>query len=199
MEKVLAKIEGIDDEKIDKMMAMGIISLMDVEEVGTNPLVSELGLSEELAKQVVATAGEEGRRLAAEHAAEKAAKAIEDAERVAKAAQDAASGLPPAEEPIGGDGSLDLSAGLAADKSDELDEIASQASRHEEADGDAQVFLHEATEGVNETDAQPVSHRLQPHQQSEDPLGISEYSARSAGGKLEAGEDDIEATRSNQE
>src|SRR6185369_16689443 len=116
------------------------------EEVGTNPLVSELGLTEDLAKQVVTTAGEEGRRLQAEHAAAKAAKAIEDA-------QEAASGLAPGEEAIGGDGALDLSAGSAADKSDQQDEITSQMSRREEAGGDAQVFLHEATEGVNEVDA----------------------------------------------
>ena len=52
-----------------------------------------------------------------------------------------------------------------------------------------------ATEGVPEVDREPVSHKLEPLHQDQDPLGISEYSARSAGGKLEPGEDDIEATR----
>src|SRR4029079_2725901 len=81
MEQVLTAIEGMDDEKVEKMMAMGIISLMDVEEVGTSPLVSELALSEELAQKVVETAGTEGRRIQAEQAAAKAAEAAEAAAR----------------------------------------------------------------------------------------------------------------------
>ncbi|UCD27743.1 MAG: transcription termination/antitermination protein NusA, partial [Planctomycetota bacterium] len=71
MEKVLSAVEDIDSEKIEKMMAMGLISLMDFEEVGTGPLVGELGLGEELAEKVVVTASEAAKELAAETEASK--------------------------------------------------------------------------------------------------------------------------------
>src|SRR5262249_50752593 len=84
MEKVLSAIEGMDNEKIEKMMAMGIISLMDMEEVGTGPLISELGLAQETAEKVIAVASEASKRIQAENAAAAATKLAE--ERSAKAA-----------------------------------------------------------------------------------------------------------------
>ncbi|GMV96581.1 MAG: transcription termination/antitermination protein NusA [Phycisphaerae bacterium] len=87
MEKVLSTIEGMDNEKIEKMMAMGIISLMDVEEVGTAPLVKVLNLDEAVAARVVERAGVEARRLAAERQAAEAAAAAEKQAAEAAAAQ----------------------------------------------------------------------------------------------------------------
>ncbi|MHC4441427.1 MAG: transcription termination factor NusA [Planctomycetota bacterium] len=71
MEKALSGIEGIDSEKIEKMMAMGMISLMDFEEIGTGPLVKELELSEEVAEKVVVTAIEAAKVVASETEANK--------------------------------------------------------------------------------------------------------------------------------
>ncbi len=198
MEKELSKIEGMDDEKIEKMMAMGIISLMDVAEVGTGPLISELGVTEELAQLVVQTAGEAGRRIQAEQAAAKAAEAAEAAERSARAAEQPEGGTEAlAGDLLTGEGVVGLEAASQENRSEAADEAASDADRLRDAGEDAQVFLHEATEGVGQLDPEPVSHRLQPAHESEDPLGISEYSARSAGGRLESGEDDLEGTRSS--
>ncbi|MBP7936637.1 MAG: transcription termination/antitermination protein NusA [Phycisphaerae bacterium] len=73
MEKVLSSLEGMTSEKIEKMMAMGIISLGDVEEIGVEPLMKVLGLSEELAQQVISTSSEAAKRLMAEAEAAKAA------------------------------------------------------------------------------------------------------------------------------
>ncbi|GMU20685.1 MAG: hypothetical protein AMXMBFR13_07810 [Phycisphaerae bacterium] len=81
MERVLSQVDGVDSEKIEKMMAMGIISLMDVEEVGTAPLVKDLGLSEEVAQQVVQVAGVAAKEIAAQKAqlaAERSASAQEE-------------------------------------------------------------------------------------------------------------------------
>ncbi|HOW71342.1 MAG TPA: transcription termination factor NusA [Phycisphaerae bacterium] len=75
MEKVLSSLEGMTSEKIEKMMAMGIISLGDVEEIGVEPLMKVLGLSEELAQQVISTSSEAAKRLMAEAEAAKAAAA----------------------------------------------------------------------------------------------------------------------------
>ncbi len=89
LEKVLTAVEGVGEDKIAKVQALGIISLGDVEEVGPAPLVKDVGLSEELAAQVVSTASEAAKRLAIETAAAKAL-AIEEAAAAAAAAEAAA-------------------------------------------------------------------------------------------------------------
>jgi N utilization substance protein A len=73
MEKALTGVEGVEDVLLDKLLAMGIISLGDLEEVGAEPLVKELAIEEPLAARVVAIAGEVAKRIAAEAEARKAA------------------------------------------------------------------------------------------------------------------------------
>ena len=77
MEKTLKDVEGVEDVLLDKLLAMGIISLVDLAEVGTEPLVKELDLEESLAGKIVGVASveAEAKRVAAEaEAAEKAAR-----------------------------------------------------------------------------------------------------------------------------
>jgi len=59
-------LEGADETLLDKLIALGIISVLDMEDVGTEPLVSELNISPELAGKLVAAAAEETKQLAAE-------------------------------------------------------------------------------------------------------------------------------------
>jgi len=66
LEKTLRQIDGVEDVMIDKMVAMGMVSLMDVEEVGVDPVQKELGMTEELAAHTVAIAAEHAKRIAAE-------------------------------------------------------------------------------------------------------------------------------------
>jgi len=73
MVNTLKSVEGIEDVVIDKLIAMGIISLMDLEEVGTEPLTAELGLTPELAEKAYAVICEAAKRVAAEMEAKKAA------------------------------------------------------------------------------------------------------------------------------
>jgi len=89
MEKALKSIEGVDDVLLDKLLAMGMITLADVEEVGVEPLVKHLEIPEELGERIVEIAGEEAKRLAAEAEVAKA-KAKEEAEAKAKAEAEAA-------------------------------------------------------------------------------------------------------------
>ncbi|MCF7958525.1 MAG: transcription termination factor NusA [Phycisphaerae bacterium] len=49
----LREIEGVDDTLIDKVMTMGIVSVLDMEEIGPEPLVETLGLDLELARAMV--------------------------------------------------------------------------------------------------------------------------------------------------
>jgi len=60
------KAAELEENLIDKLIALGVISVLDLEELGTEPLVSELGFTSELAVKIVATAAAEAKRLAAE-------------------------------------------------------------------------------------------------------------------------------------
>jgi N utilization substance protein A len=61
----LRQVDGVDDTLIDKVVALGIVSVLDLEEVGPEPLVESLGLEEELAVKMVKKASEEARHQAA--------------------------------------------------------------------------------------------------------------------------------------
>ncbi|MHC4695286.1 MAG: transcription termination factor NusA [Planctomycetota bacterium] len=74
MEKSLKGIEGVEDVVLDKMLAMGIVSLTDLPMVGLEPLVKDLGMEESLAATVIETAAAAAERLAGEAEARKAAR-----------------------------------------------------------------------------------------------------------------------------
>lgn len=62
----ISKIEGVDDTFVDKLLALGIISVLDLEEVGTQPLVEELEVAPDLAERIVRAAEESAKEAAAE-------------------------------------------------------------------------------------------------------------------------------------
>jgi N utilization substance protein A len=62
----LKDVEEVDDTFVDKLLALGIVSVLDLEEVGTEPLVGELELDGLVAEKIVAAASEEARRIASE-------------------------------------------------------------------------------------------------------------------------------------
>jgi transcription termination/antitermination protein NusA len=98
MEKSLRGTHGVDDVLLDKLLAMGIINLADIEEVGIEPLVEHLSVTEEAAAGIVEMAAREAERIAAETAAAKAAAAAAAAEAAAASAAAAEAGLPPPSE-----------------------------------------------------------------------------------------------------
>ena len=75
LEKLLRSIEGVDSTIVDQVIAMGMVTVMDVEEVGPDPLVSELGMTRELAGKIVVSCAEEAKCVAERQAAEKKAAA----------------------------------------------------------------------------------------------------------------------------
>lgn len=89
LERILSGVEGIDEVFINKLAAMGVISLADLEEVGPEPLVQEFGIDAEAADRIVAVASAAAKQIAAEAQAAKEAAAREAAE---KAALEAAGG-----------------------------------------------------------------------------------------------------------
>jgi N utilization substance protein A len=62
----IKSIEATDDTVIDRLIALGVISVLDLEDVGTEPLTKELNIDVDVAKELVARAIEETKRLAAE-------------------------------------------------------------------------------------------------------------------------------------
>jgi N utilization substance protein A len=66
---------SMTQEQVDKAIALGLIDVRDIEEVGTGPLMEELGLEAELAEKVVAKCASEAKIVAVEQEAKKAADA----------------------------------------------------------------------------------------------------------------------------
>jgi N utilization substance protein A len=79
LDQTLKTIEGITQEMVDKVIALGLIDVRDIEEVGTGPLMEELGLDEETATKVVDRCAEEAKIVAVEQEAKKKAEAAEKA------------------------------------------------------------------------------------------------------------------------
>ncbi|HEY2588728.1 MAG TPA: transcription termination factor NusA, partial [Tepidisphaeraceae bacterium] len=75
LDRTLKSIEGVTQEQVDKVIALGLIDVRDIEEVGTGPLMEELGLSEEVAQQIVNRCAAEAKVVAAEQEAKRAADA----------------------------------------------------------------------------------------------------------------------------
>ena len=75
LDQTLKAIEGITQEMVDKIIALGLIDVRDIEEVGAGPLMEELQLGEELAQTIVDRCTEEAKLVAVEQEAKKAAEA----------------------------------------------------------------------------------------------------------------------------
>jgi len=69
-------VEAADDTVVDKLIALGVISVLDLEDVGVEPLISELGIDSDIAKELVVAAVEEAKRLATESKQKRAEKEL---------------------------------------------------------------------------------------------------------------------------
>lgn len=63
----IKSVPGGDDTLVDKLLALGIISVMDLEEVGEQPLIKELKLEPSFAEAIVDAAIEAAKKAAAEN------------------------------------------------------------------------------------------------------------------------------------
>jgi len=80
LDQTLKSVEGVAQEHVDKVIALGLIDVRDIEEVGTGPLMEELGLDEATAQRVVDRCSVEAKIVATEQEAKKAAEAKAKAE-----------------------------------------------------------------------------------------------------------------------
>jgi N utilization substance protein A len=72
----LKSVEGADDVIVDKLIALGIISVLDLDDVGSEPLVNELQLEPDLAGRLIDAADHAAKALAAEAEKKQADKAL---------------------------------------------------------------------------------------------------------------------------
>jgi N utilization substance protein A len=77
----LKDIPGMDDRLVDKLLALGIVSVLDLEDVGPKPLVEELNIEKSLADQAVAAASEAARKAAAEGRATQAESLVKEGQK----------------------------------------------------------------------------------------------------------------------
>ena len=69
LERALREVAGVDSTIVDQVVAMGMVNVLDVEEVGPEPLVNELGMDRELARRLVVRCAEEAKKVADQQAA----------------------------------------------------------------------------------------------------------------------------------
>jgi len=108
LDQTLKSVPGVTQEMCDKIVALGLINVFDIEEVGAEPLVEEVGMDADLARRVVERCTEEAKVVAAEQEAKKAAQALAAAEAASappqRDARDeavlAALGLTPGRDPL---------------------------------------------------------------------------------------------------
>ncbi len=81
--ETLKSIEGVQQDMIDKMIALGLIDVRDIDEVGAGPLVEEVGMAEDVANIVVTRCGEIAKIVASEQETKKAAEARSKAQNAA--------------------------------------------------------------------------------------------------------------------
>ncbi|MEM9166597.1 MAG: transcription termination factor NusA [Planctomycetota bacterium] len=88
LHETLTPIEGIDESKLDRLAALGMISVFDIEEVGVDVLVTELEIPQETAESMVQIAAERAKVVAEQQQREK-----EEAERRRKEEEAAGAAL----------------------------------------------------------------------------------------------------------
>jgi N utilization substance protein A len=81
--ETLRPLPGVTDEMLDKIGALGMISVFDVEEIGPQLLVEELGISDDLANEMCTTASARAREVEVEREREAAVAAARAAEEAA--------------------------------------------------------------------------------------------------------------------
>jgi N utilization substance protein A len=101
LEKTLRDVEGVDSQMIDKIVAMGMVSVMDVEEVGADPLVEELGVERLLGQRIASRCAQEARKVAETQGSgrgERSTQAAAASSQAAAASSQAAGQAAPASE-----------------------------------------------------------------------------------------------------
>ena len=69
-------VEGTDDTTVDKLIALGAISIADLEDVGVEPLINELKIDAVIANKLIAAAAKEVQNISEENGRNEAEKRL---------------------------------------------------------------------------------------------------------------------------
>jgi N utilization substance protein A len=108
MSETLQSIEGIAEEQVDRLAALGMVSVFDIEEVGAEVLMTELEIDADAAERLIQIAGERAKVVAEQQQKDK-----EEAEARRRADEEAARKLLSGELGEGG-GDVDPEVAAAA-------------------------------------------------------------------------------------
>ncbi len=73
-------VKGANETIIDKLIALGVISVLDLDDIGPEPLTKELNIDNDISKQLVTAAAEEAKRLETESKQSQAKDVMEKAD-----------------------------------------------------------------------------------------------------------------------
>jgi N utilization substance protein A len=77
-------VEEADDTMVDKLIALGVISVPDLDDVGVEPLINELKINKDIAEKIIAAAAKEVERIEAESKQNEAEKELAQQTKTAK-------------------------------------------------------------------------------------------------------------------
>ncbi len=99
LSETLTQIEGVTEDKVDRLAALGMITVFDVEEIGAEVLEAELELTPEVALEAVALCAARAKIVAEEQAREKEEAAAKRAEEEAAASSILSGDVNPSDNP----------------------------------------------------------------------------------------------------
>ena len=79
LDRTLKTVPGVEQDLVDRIIALGLISVLDIEEVGEGPLMEELGINDDFAEKLVDVCVEEAKIVAKETEEKKARESAEKA------------------------------------------------------------------------------------------------------------------------
>jgi len=169
LDTTLKSIEGVSAEMVDKFIALGLIDVRDIEEVGTGPLKEEIGITEELAVKVMERCAAEAKIVEVEKAAKKQTDALAKASAAqeSKKVMDALMGIgveaaASEEDAARMPGSMESAVGGAP-----------EVTVHAECSDAGQTELSPEEQAVNGAIA-PGSSSVQPAEEDSDVAGLAE-------------------------
>ncbi len=144
--EALKEIDGVSEDMLDRMAAMGMISVFDVEEIGRNVMVTDLEIAEQIADRCVEAAIIKSKEVTAQREAEKEAEEARALEEEAAAAAVL-------------DGEVDEDAEAAADsilglETPEIEEVEEVGNTSEvvDSDNDGEASVAVESEQAEQTD-----------------------------------------------
>jgi len=161
LEKGLRSVEGVDTTTVDKIIAMGMVNVLDVEEVGPEPLINELELDRQLAQTIVVRCAEAAKEAAERQAAEaeKARKAKEA--RATEAADEGPAGPEEPAEAEGGEAVPDAEPAPPAEAPSEAPaEAVAETPSEDPAEAVAETPSEAPAEAVAETPSEAPAEAL---------------------------------------